>query len=426
MTQEEMLKRARELYECSSISDKLKKELESAFPELKESEDEKIIRTLKEIVNWGCAKNISVENNAELKECLAWIEKQCEKTEPIDGFNTEFERQISHLIASTINKEYDYTKDFVKWTSDALLNYAKHELEKQGRQKSQCKSAFELWKDMRFEAYLQASGNRHEPNYSDDSTKMFSINDIDEIFEKVAEKQGEQENLCDKCRKEQPSHSCQDITALGRCALEKQGEQKPTDKAEPKFKVGDWIVYNRNDSSREILYVYDIRDGRYYFNDNIHFSWSVKECEEKSHFWTIQDAKDGDVLADCFGNICIYQKPSTNTYYHTHCYGNHKYFIDDGGSHEVAGTYPATKEQRDILFQKMREAGYEWDVEKKELKKIEQKTSWSEEDENMWLQIINELEAIKSNSSTIFEKNIAQDKIDWLQSLKEKIHPNKE
>ena len=40
------------------------------------------------------------------------------------------------------------------------------------------------------------------------------------------EKQGEQkETLCDKCRKEQPSHSCQDITSLGRCALEKQGER---------------------------------------------------------------------------------------------------------------------------------------------------------------------------------------------------------
>ena len=45
------------------------------------------------------------------------------------------------------------------------------------------------------------------------------------------EKQGEQkETLCDKCNKEQPSHSCQDITALGRCALEKQGEQKSADK----------------------------------------------------------------------------------------------------------------------------------------------------------------------------------------------------
>jgi hypothetical protein len=44
------------------------------------------------------------------------------------------------------------------------------------------------------------------------------------------EKQGEQkETLCDKCKKAQPSHSCQDITALGRCALEKQGEQELTE-----------------------------------------------------------------------------------------------------------------------------------------------------------------------------------------------------
>ena len=33
---------------------------------------------------------------------------------------------------------------------------------------------------------------------------------------------------------------------------------------------------------------------------------------------------------------------------------------------------PATKEQRNTLFAKMKEAGYEWDAEKKELKKVEQ------------------------------------------------------
>ena len=51
------------------------------------------------------------------------------------------------------------------------------------------------------------------------------------------------------------------------------------------------------------------------------------------------------------------------------------------------------------------------------------KTAWSEEDENMWARVINEIEAIKSNSSTVFEKNIAQDKIDWLKSLKERVQP---
>ena len=46
-------------------------------------------------------------------------------------------------------------------------------------------------------------------------------------------------------------------------------------------------------------------------------------------------------------------------------------FYEIGG---INPTYykPATKEQRELLFQKMKEAGYEWDAEKKELKKIGQ------------------------------------------------------
>lgn len=43
----------------------------------------------------------------------------------------------------------------------------------------------EIWKEMRFEIYAQAFGNRHVPNPSDDSSKMFSLCDIDEIFEKI-------------------------------------------------------------------------------------------------------------------------------------------------------------------------------------------------------------------------------------------------
>ena len=57
-------------------------------------------------------------------------------------------------------------------------------IEKQKEQKP-VQTAKEMWKEMRLEVYAQASGNRHEPNYSDDSTKMFSLCDIDEIFEKI-------------------------------------------------------------------------------------------------------------------------------------------------------------------------------------------------------------------------------------------------
>ncbi len=45
-------------------------------------------------------------------------------------------------------------------------------------------------------------------------------------MKKKLEKQGRQETFCDKRKKERPSHSCQDITALGGCAV----EHEPADK----------------------------------------------------------------------------------------------------------------------------------------------------------------------------------------------------
>jgi hypothetical protein len=99
------------------------------FPELKKSEDEIFKELLYNLIisndYTSSSKEIFSIYGKTKEDCIAWIEKRGEKTEPIEGFNTEFERQISHLIASIINKEYAYTEEFVKWTSNALLNYAK-------------------------------------------------------------------------------------------------------------------------------------------------------------------------------------------------------------------------------------------------------------------------------------------------------------
>jgi hypothetical protein len=135
-------------------------------------------------------------------------------------------------------------------------------------------------------------------------------------------------------------------------------------------------VYNRDDYSREVIQVYDIRDGRYYFNDNIHFSWSIKECDEKSHLWSIEDAKDGDVLVSQHNQPFIYNGNYNDYKVGAYCGIEHtgEQFIDTYA--EICWTdnefiKPATKEQRGILFSKMHDSGYEWDSEKKELKKIE-------------------------------------------------------
>lgn len=357
-------------------------------------------------------------------------------------------------------------------------------LERQCKQKSQGKSALEVWKDMRFEVYQQASGNRHEPNYSDDSTKMFSLTDIDEIFEKVAEKQGEQES---------------------------------TDKVKPKFNIGDWITngectWNVTDIHIQPLdYTLQSPNGVVIYD-------AISYVDEHFHLWTIQDAKDGDVLVYPDGVLSIFSyrlKGLDAGLYMAYVLLTDK--IETKQTCAIKNVKLATKEQCDLLFQKMREAGYEWDFEKKELKKIEQESTcwseederwfkelelmvlsfsnddsyrkkffewlkslkdkaqsqpkqewseddekmlsklikhfewkdteyrftkedcleainwlkslediihsqpkqwWSENDEQMFTQIINEMEAIKSNSSTIFEKNIAQEKIDWLKSIK--------
>ena len=161
--------------------------------------------------------------------------------------------------------------------------------------------------------------------------------------------------------------------------LKKQGEQKPAEKVEPKFKIekGKWYVCIKdlldnyaNKAFCEGDTYLSTQDGSL-IPSNRNVPFEVVSQDTYFRDWTIQDAKDGDVLVDSLGNVCIYQEPSTKLMYHSYCYGSHKCFIDMGGSHEIVGSSPATKEQRDKLEKAMADAGYTFDFEKKELKKIE-------------------------------------------------------
>ena len=190
-----------------------------------------------------------------------------------------------------------------------------------------------------------------------------------ESWNEFLEKQGEQKGtLCDTCKKAQPSHSCQDITALGRCALEKRSEQKLADKVEPKFHEGEWIVTPAN----KVLQITSIEGTSYKFDNESHY-WEICYCDEQCHLWTIQDAKNGDILISC-GLPFIFKEWKNNcvSYGGINSDGN---FIESGWCSWCSsiGVTPSAKEQRDLLFQKMKEAGYKWDAERKELIKIEQK-----------------------------------------------------
>ena len=168
--------------------------------------------------------------------------------------------------------------------------------------------------------------------------------------------------------------------------LEKQGEQKPTNKVEPKFKVGDWLVHK--DLVGVARCIIQIHAPHYYLTNNNSF---IKFGEEDNYRpWTIQDAKDGDVLACKNGWTCIFNCLNDNLF-NSHCFMDSEgWFYKYGGQghtldKRICGEInPATKEQRDLLFQKIKEAGYEWDADKKELKKIEHNTvEWSKDDEKM-------------------------------------------
>jgi len=111
-----------------------------------------------------------------------------------------------------------------------------------------------------------------------------------------------------------------------------------------------------------------------------HHTILTDAVEENYHLWSIKDARDGDVLAtDSWLYIFKYTNNKALIQFHCTCPINgrpYKWcFSSDSDDSYLdiyvdANIHPATKEQRDLILQKMHEAGYNFDFEKKELKKI--------------------------------------------------------
>ena len=163
---------------------------------------------------------------------------------------------------------------------------------------------------------------------------------------------------------------------------------------------------------------------------------------KNAHLWTIQDAKDGDVLVS--GEVIFIFNKIHDVWTNCHC-SLHRDGSFIGEDYDLMTVkygeevYPATKEQRNLLFSKMRESGYEWNAEKKEMKKVEdepknykqqvmsemtdlvkdyikQNPAWSEEDAYRTSTLT---DVVKSGGSIRVE--LRNEYVDWLKSLKGRI-----
>lgn len=373
--------------------------------------------------------------------------------EPKESEDERIRKALINKIRRMDNEEDFYADDY---DADQLCTW----LEKRGKQKN-IQTVNDIWKDMRLEAGAQASGNRHEPLYSDNSTKLFSLNDIDEIIEKISEKQGSQNlaNSVKTCKVEPTRFRVGDTIRLKGSTAEyaiksideeyyhgkgwllsisaednyELVEQRPEPfKAEhgkyyycikdyfsggkkqaskgdviqalrglpimglddasefflpvndmqlnnginhnncPKFKVGDWIISDTANKDYHICKITGIKDGNY----TIESTCGYKGYNQFDMFdtiyrlWTIQDAKDGDILAEHETIVLFKQIEGLNIkcYCTYHYLGFNPTFRVDTLQNKIPYR-PATKEYCDKLEKAITKAGYKWDAEKKELVK---------------------------------------------------------
>lgn len=150
-----------------------------------------------------------------------------------------------------------------------------------------------------------------------------------------------------------------------------------TDKIEPKFKIGDWIVFNGL-----TLFVNEIVQGYYRTISKggipNSYDWNIDNI---ARLWTIEDIKEGDVIS-YKDEILLYkhdikdyskQKISFGGFAYYCCYDGKRFIVNGLYSlieQDKIDIHPATKEQREFLFTKIKEAGYMWNENKKELIKL--------------------------------------------------------
>lgn len=152
----------------------------------------------------------------------------------------------------------------------------------------------------------------------------------------------------------------------------------------PIFNAGEWITHN---IANFVFKVVNVGSYGYEVVSQQNFKKTIPlNSEDKYRLWSIEDAKPGDVIYCESGGtefFIILKDISKSGIINSYCRYNDSigFGVDIPNVMRISDNpKPATKEQRDFLFQKMKESGYEWSEETHELKEIELIKNESEEE----------------------------------------------
>lgn len=325
------------------------------LPELKESEDEKIRKGILELVR----QSTEILDKQNQNKMIAWLEEQGKKMSDPRYSILDKLIEADDIYQMSVNDEMIETAKNKAIDTLSKLEITKLlELEKQGERKTP------QWMIDFLDNYRRNIGCSLDHDEAKDvDGKILCIKEW-------LENQGEQKHTdtCDSSMIDKKKSSYDEKRKFGYLQ-----EKTSANNIGPVFHAGDWVVHDMSDGRKVIRQIVTVTNKSYILDGEEFNTFYFKDLENDYRLWTIQDANVNDVLVDKDCNISIYEEPSTDMFYHSYCYCNNEKFIEGKGSHLIEGTHLANKEERDFLFQKMHEAGYEWDAEKKELKKIGKK-----------------------------------------------------
>ena len=311
--------------------------------------------------------------NTNLKECLAWLEKQGTPAKLIEEEQNRFAKGV---LTSCALSFIDYL-DAHKYESKMCVSNGECE---------DIENAFHnaMWDRL----------HRYYCKYIEKQGEQKSVVIIPKFRIGDEIKTSNEESLT-ITKIDEKGYWSEDLFICG------FDEECIWDLVEPKFHEGDWVVLSTSDGEKVVqidsIEYFKSGEPRYITSEGRWFGNGTK-----AHLWTIKDAKPGDV---------IYLPNGNNEYYFFIFKGienaavmsfAHFYQYNDGTS-GVEGTIdkflsvndvfqPATKEQRDKLEKAMADAGYTFDFKKKELNKIELRSyQWNISDFRTWQYIVSDV-----------------------------------